>query len=185
MKDLDDKFPEVFKAFVEEVTFQDSFATSPRRGTGIYRMENVVAEMDTSEYNRERYSVKMRGSLNDMPTMLNLYRAIRAGNVLPTESWETGQPSRPRAEVERDLAVAQARRDELQTALVKAQNHIEWLTGERQKYSTAFDGAMQALHLVDIKLRDRRIIWGRPLRDLVGEKIAALHGNSDIIHPGE
>ncbi|MCC2630962.1 MAG: hypothetical protein K0S38_771 [Candidatus Paceibacter sp.] len=82
-RELEDKIPEVFNPFVEEVSYQESFAINSRRSIGIYRREKIVAELDTSEFNRERYTVKMRGSMEDMPTMLELYRAIRAGTISP------------------------------------------------------------------------------------------------------
>jgi hypothetical protein len=185
LQGLDSKIPEKLRSWVDDISFVDGFSCKRGRQPGIYRKGELVAELE-AQSSPTYYSVKMRGRMEDMPTMLELYRAIRAGTIspLPGDSWEDGQLRRPLADIEQDLVVALAQRNELQAALVKAQYHIEWLTTERQKYSNWFDLAMQALHLVDIRLRNSRVIWGRSLRDLVGEKIAAIQSNPDIINPG-
>lgn len=88
LHELTDPIPEVVKGLVEEITVQEVFPTHPSRVAGVYRLGDVEAVLD-KPISDNCYSLKMRGK--SMENMLKLCRTIRAGTVLPDESWEREQ----------------------------------------------------------------------------------------------
>jgi len=104
---FEDRVPESIKTFADGVSVRIDFSSSlVARAVGTFKAEGVTAELDL---HGEVYCLSMRGDLNSLPAMHELYRAIRAGTAVPDESWEGAQLARPRADLEKDLAEAEAK----------------------------------------------------------------------------
>lgn len=99
LHNLTDQIPESVKELVEEISCFEAFSNQPKRALGIYKLEDVEAELD--DWDRGKYQLKMRGK--SMENMLQLYRLIRAGKTLPAESYDGKQSGASRAELEAEL----------------------------------------------------------------------------------
>lgn len=86
--DATGRLPEEVRKHVDFYTLHDSFATRPRRALGVYREGKSEFTLDSSN-GGTFYSLEGRGP--DLDPLVALYKAIRAGSVLPTESWESDQ----------------------------------------------------------------------------------------------
>jgi len=172
-----ERFPDWLREHSDFISLTETLPDRPRRIPGVYRTsDGVVAEVERhSQFNKawDSYYVRIVGK--DPKAVLLLLNAIRSGTVEPTESWDNDQPSRPLADIEKDLEEMRAQRDQLQTALIKAQKHIEWISSLRAEYEKVQDKALATLSEIYEKLTGRYVVRAKPLRDLIGKTFAALH----------
>ena len=88
------QIPKEAEAFIVSASLHEKFVATPQRDRGIYRKDDTNAELDDwKAYDRKgappSYWVKITG--NHPKEVIELYRAIRAGTIRPTESWESPQ----------------------------------------------------------------------------------------------
>lgn len=87
--DMGDPIPPFTEDVVEEVSLYDYFSTFPTRARGVYKYKDATAQLDLPGTN---YILQIRGRC--LTNVVDLYHQIRAGIILPTESWEAKQTSR-------------------------------------------------------------------------------------------
>ena len=87
---LEDGVPEIVKDAVGEISFYEWFLTEPERIRGRYELESAFATVDlVSVEKKDKYIVRIVSKT--MEDARKLYYAIRAGTILPVESWEEEQ----------------------------------------------------------------------------------------------
>lgn len=89
-RDLTEPIPSIVSDFVDEITFSGRIPRSPGRAIGIYKYKDAEAELDRGD-EKNTDSLWIRGRGKSMDNMLALYRMIRAGKIVPAESWEEAQ----------------------------------------------------------------------------------------------
>lgn len=88
LHELTDPISDVVKDIVEEISFYERIPRRPDRISGIYKYKDAEAELDRSG-EAVSYGLRIRGK--SMENILALYRKIRAGKIVPEESWEEEQ----------------------------------------------------------------------------------------------
>lgn len=88
LHEFSDPIPDVAKDLVDEISFYERIPRHPDRISGIYKYEDAEAELDRSG-EAASYGLRIRGK--SMKNMLELYRKIRAGKIIPAESWDEEQ----------------------------------------------------------------------------------------------
>jgi hypothetical protein len=87
---LEDGVPETVKDVVGKISFYEWFLVEPERTRGRYELESASATVDlVSVEKKDKYVVRITSKT--MEDARELYYAIRAGEILPTESWEEKQ----------------------------------------------------------------------------------------------
>lgn len=87
---LEDGISETVKDVVSEISFYEWFLIEPERTRGKYELESASATVDlVSVEKKDKYVVRIVSKT--MEDAKELYHAIRAGKILPVESWEEEQ----------------------------------------------------------------------------------------------
>lgn len=110
--DLEHEIPEAASPFISRFSYHECFPLNPKRETGVYTQEGTEAELSV---NNSNYFVQLRGVGREQ--IKRLLRAIRAGTIRPTESWEGQQTGCSKAELEQKLAQSEAARTDLSSDL--------------------------------------------------------------------
>jgi len=106
--DFGDDIPDELLEHIAFVSVYETFVIRSTRVTGIYSDEtkfgDATGELDlvvSRDGGRSHYLLKVRGTKFDQ--VCKLYRAIRAGTIRPSESWEDKQGGMSRQELEEEL----------------------------------------------------------------------------------
>ena len=85
---LDDFFPEEFGPYIERVTFHGTVYHEGARALGVYRFAGAEAIVEATS-DAGIYNLRISGST--LESVRLLHNVIRAGTILPIESWEKEQ----------------------------------------------------------------------------------------------
>lgn len=92
--EIEKDLSELIEDMVDEISFYKQISLHPKRIMGVYTHESATATVDIGFSSREeKYAVKIRGK--KMKDVRELYHLIRAGKILPEESWEKEQVKKP------------------------------------------------------------------------------------------
>lgn len=94
---LANEIPECLDEFVRSISVVETFPTSPRRTTGVYKHKKATAELDISRYHRNEFRLHITSKT--LEDARELYRRIRAGKITPKESWEEEEEEEEGSEV--------------------------------------------------------------------------------------
>lgn len=90
--EIGDVLPPTVASLVQEISVWIFFPNSPSRDKGRYKFKTATATVDRTD-STAAYSLKMLGE--NWADLQALYFGIRAGKVLPYESWEKSQIEKP------------------------------------------------------------------------------------------
>ena len=95
LSDFTDHVPDTIKEFVEDFSFHGEIATYPKRTIGVYEHQDATAELDRRNEGTKHEAQFLKIRSKSIETMHALYRMVRAGTLIPTESWEADQQTLP------------------------------------------------------------------------------------------
>ena len=78
-----EKTPRAIEQFVASASIRAFIPPTPHRTLGVYRDGETSITVDRGERD-----LRVNGTAKSIDALLDLYRAIRAGKIQPTDSWE-------------------------------------------------------------------------------------------------
>jgi len=97
-----DSIPPILEDLVVEISLHERLPQEIRRESGIYRLEDAKAEVETADTGRDKFTrVRIRGM--SMANIASLLRLIKTGEIRPEQSYEGKQNGMSRLELEAEL----------------------------------------------------------------------------------
>ncbi len=93
LRALEDKVPEIVRDITDGISFRNQISVDPERARGRYALQSASATVDLVPDGKLGHDIEyvVQITSETIEDAKKLYYAIRAGEILPTESWEEEQ----------------------------------------------------------------------------------------------